>query len=37
MTNLLNEAQLLGYKIYQDPNNHYLWTIEIPLGKGKLL
>jgi len=37
MTSLLNEAKLLGFKIYQDSNNHYQWTIEIRSNETKLI
>ena len=37
MTSLIHEADLLGYNVYQDSTNHYQWTIEIPINKGKLL
>lgn len=37
MTSLIHEADLLGYNVYQDSTNHYQWTIEISINKGKLL
>ena len=37
MTSLLNEAKLLGFRIYQDSKNHYQWTVEIRGDKDKLV